>query len=231
MEFTSEIKVELIQHTGSDRMIASAARVSTGADLMAHGYEDDHGLIKYLMKNRHGSPFEHGSITLRVEAPIFVFREWQRHRTESFNEVSGRYKKLDPKFYIYPEDRPLVQTGSGAHPKLGQAGGLLHTLVNGEIVASAKKSWRAYEAMLEAGAATEVARAVLPVNTYSSMYVTLNPRALMHFLSLRVDHVDNTFSTKPQWEIQKAAEQVEDIFKSLFPQTWIHWHMNGRIAP
>ena len=231
MEFTSEINVELIQHMGSDEMIAAAARVSTGLDLHQYTEKETEGLIRYLMKNRHGSPFEHGSVTVRVEAPIFVFREWQRHRIASYNEVSGRYKKLDPKFYVYPDDRPLEQVGSGAHPKLAKPGGLLQTLVNGEIVGAARKSWRAYEAMLEAGAATEVARAVLPVNIYSTMYVTMNPRGIMNFLALRVDHVDNTFSTKPQWEIQQAAVQVENIFKELYPLTWVNWHMNGRVAP
>lgn len=233
MEFTSEIKVELVQSVGSDAMIASAARVSTGLDQFAFSTKDDAGLIKYLMKNRHGSPFEHGQVTVRVDAPIFVIREWQRHRIASYNEVSGRYKKLEPKFYIYPDDRPLVQEGSGAHPKLTEPGGHLQAAVNASIVSTAHKAWREYEYILGGGnaAATEVARIVLPVNIYSSMYVTMNPRALMNFLGLRVDHVDNTFSTKPLWEIQKAAEQVEDIFKGLFPATWVNWHMNGRVAP
>lgn len=231
MEFTSEINVELIQSMGSDAMIASAARVSTGADLGSFTDADDRGLINYLMKNRHGSPFEHGAVTVKVDAPIFAFREWQRHRIASYNEVSGRYKKLEPKFYIYPEGRPLVQGGSGAHPKMIPGTEALRIQTNGAIVSSATKAWKEYEALLDAGAANEVARAVLPVGIYSSMYVTMNPRALMNFLSLRIDHVDNSFSTKPQWEIQKAAEQVEAHFRSLFPLTALAWHINGRVAP
>lgn len=231
MEFTSEIKVELVQCMGSDAMIAAAARVSTGADLGEFTGSDDEFLIGYLMKNRHGSPFEHGAMTFRVEAPIFVFREWHRHRIASYNEVSGRYKKLEPKFYVYPEDRPLVQGGSGAHPKLVAGTEALRVHVNGSIASAARKAWKEYEALLDAGAANEVARAVLPVGIYSSMYVTMNPRAIMNFLSLRVDHFDNTFNTKPQWEIQKAAEQIEALFKQEFPQTGYHWHKNGRVAP
>lgn len=231
MEFTSEIKVELIQSVGSDAMVAAAARVSTGNDLMHFEEVEDAGLIKYLMKARHGSPFEHGSMTFRVEAPIFVFREWHRHRMASYNEVSGRYKKMEPKFYIYPEDRPLKQVGSGAHPKLVEPGGPLLNVVNASLVSSAKKAWKEYEWLLEMEAATEVARAVLPFNLYSSMYATVNPRALMNFLALRIDHFDNTFPTKPLWEIQNAAEQIEQMFREQFPLTWINWHMNGRVAP
>lgn len=231
MEFTSEIKVELIQHVGSDAMVAAAARVSTGADLRKYTEAEDFGLIKYLMKNRHGSPFEHGQFTVRVEAPIFVFREWQRHRIASYNETSGRYKKLEPKFYVYPDDRPLMQSGSGAHPKLTTPGGTLLKTTNAAIVSSAHKAWREYEGLLAEGAATEVARVVLPVGIYSSMYVSLNPRALMGFLSLRVDHPDNTYTTKPLWEIQCAAEQFEDIFSDLFPATYMNWLMAGRVAP
>lgn len=232
MEFTSEINVELIQSVGSDQMIAAAARVSTGQDLGTFSEQDDDGfLIGYLMKNRHGSPFEHGSMTFRVDAPIFVFREWQRHRMASYNEVSGRYKKLEPKFYVYPEGRPLVQGGSGAHPKLIQGTESQLAMVNGSIRGASIKAWREYEHMLELGVANEVARAVLPVGTYSSMYVTMNPRAIMNFLSLRVDHEDNSFNTKPQWEIQQAAEKVEALFKHEYPQTGYHWHSNGRVAP
>lgn len=232
MEFTSDLKVELVQHTGSDAFIASAARVSTGAELESFEAKKDAGLINYLMKKRHGSPFEHGSMTFRIEAPIFVFREFQRHRVGwSYNEVSGRYKKLEPKFYTYPEGRPLVQAGSGAHPDLVHGDEKLHTWVNGSIQSSARKAWREYEAMLELGVANEVARAVLPVTTFSSMYATCNPRSLMAFLSLRVDAENNQFETKPQWEIQRVAEEMGEHFADLFPATEAAFEANGRVSP
>lgn len=232
MEFTSEIKVELIQHTGSDEAIAAAARVSTGLDLQDYTPEQNRGLIKYLMKNRHGSPFEHNSMTFRAMVPIFCVREWQRHRIGwSYNEVSGRYKKLEPTFYVLSEERPTVQSGSGAHPKLISGGPVLTKVSNGIMIESYTHSWGAYEKLLDLGVANEVARNVLPVGVYTEMYATCNARSLMSFLSLRVDHPDNTFSTKPQWEIQNGAEQMEDHLKMLFPETWSAYLSNGRVAP
>lgn len=231
MEFTSDITVELIQHVGSDAGIAAAARVSTGLDLDDHTKAQDAGLIRYLVKARHGSPLEHNSVTFRVQAPIFVFREWQRHRIASYNEVSGRYKKLEPKFYIYPESRPLIQDGSGAHPRLIPGSPVLTKITNGALVADYHRVWATYEELLGHGVANEVARAVLPVGIYSEMYVTMNLRAALGFISLRVDHPDNTFTTKPQWEIQQAAEQVEAHIKALFPDTWAAFVMHGRVAP
>ena len=229
--FTSELTVKLIDGMGSDDAIIRAARVSTGNDEEELSPEKRAGLINYLAKKRHGSPFEHTAFTFYVEAPIFVFREFMRHRIASYNETSARYRKMDPKFYIYPADRPLVQEGSGAHPKLVTGSEELTTLVEEEIRAVGEFAWIAYDRMLEAGAANEVARAVLPVNLYSSMYVTVNARALMNFLSLRIDDEGNTFETKPQWEIQKVAEQMEAIFKQHFPITWDAWNRNGRVAP
>lgn len=232
MEFTSELAVDLVQHTGSDAFIASAARVSTGAELEQFAAEKDAGLINYLVRKRHGSPFEHGSMTFRIEAPIFLFREFQRHRIGwSYNEVSGRYKKLEPKFYVYPEDRPLVQAGSGAHPDLVQGDSQLLKFVNGSVQSVSRKAWREYEAMLELGAANEVARAVLPVTTYSSMYATCNPRSLMSFLSLRTDDPANAFESKPQWEIEQVAYAMQSEFAQLFPATFEAFQKNGRIAP
>jgi thymidylate synthase (FAD) len=232
VEFTSEIKVELIQHTGSDESIAAAARVSTGLDLLEYTPEQNRGLIKYLMKNRHGSPFEHNSMTFRAMVPIFCVREWQRHRIGwSYNEVSGRYKKLEPTFYVASPYRPLVQSGNGAHPKLVDGGPVLTKVSNGIKIEAYTHAWGAYEKLLDLGLANEVARDVLPVGIYTEMYATCNARSLMSFLSLRVDHPDNTFSTKPQWEIQKAAERMELHFKALFPETWGAYIGNGRVAP
>lgn len=227
--FTSELGVDLVQYAGSDAMIASAARVSTGKDLEEHEHGRDAGLIGYLARAGHGSPFEHGSLTFRIDAPIFVAREFMRHRTGwSYNEVSGRYKKLEPKFYVYPEERPLVQEGSGAHPKLGHGyGWLRQSFVNGNIEIACEDAWRAYEAMLAAGAANEVARTVLPVGTYTQWYATCNPRSLMHFLSLRTS---DSGESAPQWEIERIAKQMEWQFGELFPATYDAWVRGGRKA-
>lgn len=231
-EFTSALEVELVQHIGTDDSVAAAARVSTGLDLAEYSETKNNGLINYLMKQKHGSPFEHNSMTFRIKAPIFVFREFHRHRVGwSYNEISGRYTKLAPNFYVYPEGRPLVQQGSGAHPKLVDASPIVTKVTNGFLVEAYSHAWRTYCEMLNAGVANEVARAVLPVGLFSEMYATCNARSLMSFLTLRVDHPSNTFTTKPQWEIQNVAEQMEAEFKKLFPLTWASFVMNGRVAP
>lgn len=234
--FTSDLTVELVQHTGSDAMIAAAARVSTGADLdVPHPDKmeaKDRGLIGYLMRSRHGSPFEHGSMTFRIEAPIFVAREFMRHRVGwSYNETSARYREMEPKFYLYPEGRPLVQAGTGAHPQLVSGGEALHSHVNDSIRFTAGNAWHLYKEMIEFGAANEVARAVLPVGIYTSFYATCNPRSLMNFLSLRIDHEDNSFTTKPQYEIQVVAEQMEAAFAEHFPATHEAFRKSGRVSP
>src|SRR4051812_18000541 len=112
IRFTSEISVEYVQHTGDDAMLAHAAMVSTRGHRAGEPVEQTKlkGLLNYLIERRHGTPFEHGSLTVRVHAPIKVFREWHRHRVGwSYNEESGRYKDLDPVFYLPPHDRPMIR--------------------------------------------------------------------------------------------------------------------------
>lgn len=231
IHLTSGLDVTLIAHHGNDADIANAARVSTGADGQ-HDTHTDERLINYLVKNRHGSPFEHTYLKFKISAPIFVFREFMRHRIGfSYNEASARYKKLEPKFYVYPEQRPLVQEGSSAHPDLVMGDGTLSVITRGLLTSSYAKTWKDYEALLDAGVANEVARAVLPVGVYSDMIVSCNVRSLMAFLSLRVDSPDNTFETKPQWEIQQVAEDMEFAFKTLFPATHKAFVNNGRVCP
>lgn len=232
IELTSDLTVELIQQVGDDASIARAARVSTGADKTEHDFAANAKLISYLMKNRHGSPFEHNSMTFRISAPIFVIREFMRHRIGwSYNEVSARYKKLEPRFYVYPAHRPLVQSGSSAHPDIQAGEPELTTKTNAGLVKAYQSTWRAYETLLKQGVAYEVARSVLPVGIYSDMYVTCNARSLMAFLSLRVDEVESTFQTKPQWEIEQVARQMEAKFSSIFRATWDAFDSNGRVAP
>lgn len=236
IELTSELNVELLGWSGSDAMIASAARVSTGAQGGEYTDEQNAGLIRYLVSKKHGSPFEHNTMTFFIEAPIFVFREFQRHRVGfSYNEMSARYKKLDPKFYIYPDDRPMLQSGSSAHPNLVAGDVALTDLANRALETTYHRAWSDYESMLDETfhepIANEVARAVLPVGIYSAMHVTCNARSMMNFLMLRVDSPENTFETKPQWEIQKIAEKMEAEFANLFPITYREFVRNGRVAP
>lgn len=225
----SDMTVELVQSMASDAAVVQAARVSTGAS--NESPERDAGLINYLMRDRHGSPFEHNAFTFYIEAPIFVFREFQRHRIASYNEESARYKQLEPVFYAPNLDRKLIQTGKvGAY--VFEAGSLrqLSTVYRSTYEAN-QAAYDAYEDMIDAGIAREVARGVLPVNIYSSMYVTMNARSLMNFLSLRTSRPGTTFPSFPQREIEMVAEKMERIFKELMPQTYAAFEANGRVAP
>lgn len=228
LTFRSDMTVELIDHSVSDELIARAARVSTGNDRSTDGAE---GLINYLMRDRHGSPFEHGVITFRVEAPIFVWREHMRHRMASYNEESGRYKQLEPVFYIPGSDRNLQQVGKvGAYTfEPGTIEQHAAVRLAGRNVAKDAYEW--YLVQLEHGVAREVARMVLPLSIYSSAYVTMNPRALMNFLSLRVKSEGSHFPSFPQEEIEMVAKQYEQFFQELMPITHAAFIKNGRVAP
>ena len=221
--------VELVQSMASDSAVTLAARVSTGA--VETTPEKEAGLIGYLMRDRHGSPFEHNAFTFYIEAPIFVFREFMRHRIASYNEESGRYKQLEPVFYVPNLGRKLVQTGKvGAY--VFEEGSLdqLSTVYR-ETYEANQAAYDAYEDMLAAGIAREVARGVLPVNIYSSMYVTMNARSLMNFLSLRTIREGTHFPSFPQREIEMVAEKMECFFAEKMPLTYEAFNKNGRVAP
>lgn len=234
VRFSSDITVKLIKHTGNDAGICDAARVSTLGDQAVDSgtATTNAGLINYLMRDRHGSPFEHASLTFLVKAPIFVFREFMRHRVGwSYNEESGRYKQLAPEFYVPKPGRNLVQVGKPGAYRFEQGDSEQYGVVQTNLRSVAADAYYAYEGMLSHGVAREVARMCLPVNIYSSMYATTNPRALMHFLGLRTQRNSATFPSFPQREIEMAAEQMEDVFQSLFPQTWKAFEKNGRVSP
>ena len=233
--FRDDMSVELVKSSASDADVIWAARVSTAGDKSLEDVGADaaksEGLINYLARERHGSPFEHTSMTFFISAPIFVFREFMRHRIASYNEESGRYRELKPVFYIPSKERKLVQ--------IGKAGA--YTFVDGtpkqfEITVAAIKetcnlAYANYQKMLDAGVAREVARAVLPVTLYSSMYVTMNARALMNFLSLRTAREGSHFPSYPQREIEMVAEKMEADFAKLMPITYGAFQKSGRIAP
>lgn len=232
--FTDQITVEKIRSLADDMFVAQAARVSTGRDLAAPGtVEPGQGkLINYLMKNRHGSPFEHGMFTFRVHVPLFVAREWMRHRAGwSYNEVSGRYTELEPVFYLPPEGRAITQTGKPG--RYDYAPGTIGQMNQLRIWTkeSCTEAWRCYRGMLEAGVSRELARGVLPLNLFTSFYATCNPRSLMHFLSLRTKSDQAAFPSDPMWEIAQAAAQVEDAFSLDMPVTWSAYNNNGRVCP
>lgn len=231
IQLRSDFDVELVQCIGDDETICKAARVSTlGAESI--NSDESFGLIKFLMNNRHGSPFEHNLMTFRITAPIFVWREFMRHRIGfSYNEESGRYKVLDGVFYIPSRERPLIQEGKpGAYIFVNGLDGDYKRTADA-LEYSYKQSWQEYQFLLEVGIAKEVARMCLPVATYSTAYVSCNARSLMSFLSLRTQYEDSKFPSYPQWEIARVADQMETIFRERFPATQLAFHQNGRVSP
>ncbi|MCK6081849.1 FAD-dependent thymidylate synthase [Microbacterium sp. EYE_5] len=238
IEFRSDVTVELVRSSASDSDVLFAARVSTQGEqtlgAAAEGTEAtgrDRGLINYLMRDRHGSPFEHNSMTFYVQAPIFVFREFMRHRMASYNEESGRYRELRPVFYVPAPERNLVQVGKpGAYNFLPGSDEQVE-LVARETRQASVAAFESYQRMLDAGVAREVARIVLPLNIMSSMYVTVNARSLMNFLSLRTMREGTHFPSFPQREIEMCAEKMEDAWQELMPLTYAAFNANGRVAP
>ncbi|PWH06756.1 FAD-dependent thymidylate synthase [Brachybacterium endophyticum] len=234
--FRSDMTVQLVRSAAQDGDVVFAARVSTqGEKTLAKAGEDasdrDKGLIRFLMRDRHGSPFEHNSFTFYVEAPIFVFREFMRHRMASYNEESGRYRKMRPVFYVPGTDRNLQQIGKPGAYTFEPGTAEQHAIVEESVRTQSTSAYRAYLEMLEAGVAREVARTVLPLNLYSSMYVTVNARSMMNFLSLRTQHEDSTFPSFPQREIEMVAEQMEQHFAEKMPLTHAAFQDGGRVAP
>lgn len=229
--FRSDFDVKLINSMASDDSVVRAARVST----QGAGSQDatvQAGLIDFLMRNRHGTPFEHNSFTFFVSAPIFVFREFQRHRIASYNEESGRYRELAPVFYVPPHYRPLIQVGKAGEYRFERGNDAQREFTRAAVEQSSWYAYGTYRELLNMGVAREVARMVLPVNTYSSMYVTINARSLMNFLSLRIDAADEAvFASYPQWEIERVAIKMEAIFASKMPVTHGTFDKNGRVAP
>ena len=233
--FREDMSVELVKSSASDADVIWAARVSTTGDKSLEDVGGDasksEGLINYLARERHGSPFEHTSMTFFISAPIFVFREFMRHRIASYNEESGRYRELKPVFYIPSKERKLVQIGKAGSYKFVDGTPEQYEITVKSIKETCVLAYENYQKMLDAGVAREVARAVLPVTLYSSMYVTMNARALMNFLSLRTSRDGSHFPSYPQREIEMVAEKMEAEFAKLMPITYGAFQKSGRIAP
>ena len=233
--FRDDVTVELVKSSASDADVIWAARVSTAGEQSIESLKEDPersaGLINYLARERHGSPFEHTSFTFFISAPIFVFREFMRHRIASYNEESGRYRELKPVFYIPSKERKLIQVGKTGHYTFEDGTSEQYQLMVAEMKKAYIAAYDAYQKMLDAGIAREVARATLPVATYSSMYVTMNARALMNFLSLRTSSEGSHFPSYPQREIEMVAEKMEAFFAQKMPLVHEAFNKSGRVAP
>ncbi len=206
----------------SDLSVVNGARVSfnISSETMS---ERDAGLIRFLMRDRHGSPFEHGYFRFIVKAPIFVVREHHRHRAgHSYNEWSGRYSKLEAEFYV--ADFVRTQVGKPGAYTFEPVSAEVRELARAEIAQAASQAFAAYERMLELGVAKEVARTVLPLSLYTKYYWSCNPRSLMHFCSLRN-------SEQAQFEIREYARAAEMFLERAMPVTHAAFVANGRTAP
>ena len=234
--FRSDMTVELVKHCAADSDVVWAARVSTAGEQSVDEVHKDpersKGLINYLMRDRHGSPFEHSSMTFLIVAPIFVFREFQRHRAGwSYNEESARYRELAPVFYVPAADRKLIQQGRAGKYYFTEGTASQHQHTVDSMCDAYRHSYEMYQSMLGDGIAREVARSVLPVGIYSSMYATCNSRSLMHFLSLRTTHELATVPSFPQREIEMVAAAMEELWAKLMPLTHEAFNLHGRRAP
>jgi thymidylate synthase (FAD) len=206
----------------SDLAVANGARVSFN-QASQELTEKDAGLIRFLMRDHHGSPFEHGYFRFIVKAPLFVVREHHRHRAgHSYNEWSGRYSKMEAQFYI--PDNVRSQVGKPGAYRFEPVKPDVRAAAQEEIERSSLEAFAAYERMLELGVAKEVARTVLPLNMYTTYYWSCNPRSLMHFCSLR----NSDFA---QFEIREFARAAEAFLERTMPVTHAAFVANDRIAP
>lgn len=226
--FTDEIKCTLIGSYAHDSMVVSAARISLDRaefndEDAASVSNDEAKLIAFLMRNKHGTPFEHNMFKFLVEAPIFVFREHHRHRIgHSYNEMSGRYTELEPKFYVPRCAR--VQHGKPGAYTFSDGDDGATARMRATVIAQYKDSWFRYQALLERGIAKEQARMVLPVGIYTKMVWTTNARGLMSFLALRD-------APQAQAEIRQVASQAGQALARLMPVTYEAFRVGGSVAP
>lgn len=199
--------VRLVDSMGDDTSIVRSARVSYNAEPRNDG--SDEKLIHYLMKNRHTSPFESVSFTFEVKAPIFVFRQWHRHRTWSFNEISARYSELPEEFYIPEEAQITTQSTSNKQMRTDTKNDKAE-LMQYYMKKHCLDSFSLYRTLLEQGCPRELARCVLPVATYSKMFATVDLHNLFHFLRLRLH-------PHAQYEIRVYAEAMLKLIKGKVP--------------
>lgn len=203
--------VRLINAMGGDVDVVNGARVSFGKRKETLD-EKDIALIDYLVKHRHTSPFEHISFTFHVKCPLFVTRQWHRHRTWSYNEISRRYTSVGLEFYIPKSYRRQAESNRQASTDDLLTYQSSHTgpTIQSTIQAHTEKSVAFYNELLDMGVAREQARMVLPQNLYTEMYATVNLHNLVHFIELRIH-------PGAQWEIQQYAKALLDLAESTAP--------------
>lgn len=215
--------IRLDAHMADDISVVNSARISFAKHVETIS-EADAALINFLMRERHGTPFEHNAFRFHVRCPIFVAREWFRHRIGSFNEFSGRYSEFAPEAYIPDVDDMRTQSGKpGAYTFEPLEEGVATDAIE-HIEVAYKAAFDAYNHMLLQGVAKEIARTVIPVGAYTEFYWTVNARSLMNFVSLRTNE-------NAQREIQAFAQRIEYHFAEQMPITHRAFVDNGRVSP
>jgi thymidylate synthase (FAD) len=204
--------VRLDEAMASDLSVVNAARVSF-ARRKEELDDSDRGLIRFLLRERHGTPFEHNAFRFHIRAPIFVVREWMRHRVGSFNEFSMRYAKATDDFYLPDADDVRTQVGKPGSYSFEPVEPDLAENARQELQAVYEAAYAAYERLVEQGVARELARAVMPVGVYTEFYWTVNARSLMNFVSLRA-------AETAQREIRRYAEACERFLAEEMPITY-----------
>jgi thymidylate synthase (FAD) len=215
--------VRLDQAMADDLSVVNGARVS----LARHKDElddADAGLIRFLMRDRHGTPFEHNAFRFHIRCPIFVAREWFRHRIGSFNEFSMRYAKATDDFYVPEPDDVRSQVGKPGAYSFEPVDPDLAERTREELRAVYDLAYATYTRLVDEGVARELARSVLPVGAYTEFYWTVNARALMNFVSLRA-------ADTAQREIRRYAEACEQFLAAKMPITYDAFVANDRTAP
>jgi len=206
--------VRLVNSMGSDLDIVRSARVSYNADWRdnySHEENKDEKLIAYLLRNKHTSPFESVVFTFEIKCPIFVARQWHRHRTWAYNEVSARYTELPEEYYIPSPDQLTTQAKDNKQMRTGQQVGETNSIIK-SMQNHCEYSFALYKEYLQRGVARELARMVLPLNTYTRFFGTVNLHNLLHFLRLRLH-------PHAQYEIRVYAEAIRTIIKEIVPVT------------
>lgn len=208
---------------GLDLSVVNGARVSFLK--RSHKLTDaDRGVIRAMLRDHHGSPFEHGSITWRVKAPVLVMREWHRHRTASISEASARYTVVPHEFYVPAVEDMRSQVGKANAYTFEPMDGESAEYWRARMQAAGEAAFAEYQAMIDSGVAKEVARSVLPVSMYSEMLWTCNMRNLMGFLELRN-------AAPAQREIRFYAQAMESLWETVMPVTAAAFREFGRVKP
>jgi len=209
--------VQLVETWGSDERFIEAARMSTGKGF--EGWEKDEKLLAYLYNHKHSTPFEMGGMVIEVKAPIFVFREWHRHRTQSYNEMSARYIPLPDENYRPSIERLVAGANTATTNKQAQGSGALLTVEAAvawreRLVELYAQAQAVYESGIALGVPKELARLSVPVARYSRMRASANLRNWLAFLTLRK-------APAAQWEIRQYADAVGELVAKHFPRTWV----------